>query len=84
MGLKCWIAGFTLCVGVTGSKPASAQTPASFAVQVFLQDDAGVPAAVLEQAKQAAVHVFALSSIDLRWIGHGPSLAMAARCCGTP
>jgi hypothetical protein len=72
MGLKCWIAGFTLCVGVTGWKPASAQTPASFAVQVFLQDDAGVPAAVLEQAKQAAVRVFALSSVDLQWIGHGP------------
>ena len=72
MGRHTWVAGLVLCAGLTGWKPASAQTPASFAVQVFLQDDAGVPAPVLEQAKQAAVHVFALSSVDLQWIGHGP------------
>jgi len=72
MGTNTWIAGLTLCVGVTGWEPVAAQTPARFAVQVFLQDDAGVPAGVLEQAKQAAVRVFALSHIDLQWIGHGP------------
>ena len=72
MGCKCWIAGLTLCVGVTGWEPAAAQTPAGFAVQVFLQDDGRVPADVLEQAKHAATSVFALSNIDLQWIGQGP------------
>ena len=72
MGRKRWIAGLTLCVGVTGWEPAAAQTPAGFAVQVFLQDDGRVPADVLEQAKHAATRVFALSNIDLQWIGHGP------------
>jgi hypothetical protein len=72
MGCKCWIAGLTVCVGVTGWEPAAAQTPACFAGQVFLQDDAGVPADLLEQAKHAATRVFALSNIDLQWIGQGP------------
>jgi hypothetical protein len=72
MGCKCWITGLTLCVAVTGWEPVTAQTPAGFAVQVFLQDDARVPADVLEQAKDAASRVFALSNIDLQWIGQGP------------
>ena len=40
-------------------------------MQVFPQDEARVPADVLEQAKHAATRVFALSHIDLQWIGHG-------------
>jgi hypothetical protein len=72
MGCKCWIAGLTLCVGVTGWEPAAAQTPAGFAVQVFLRDDGLMPADVLEQAKHAASQVFALSNIGLQWIGEGP------------
>lgn len=72
MGLNCWIAGLTLCLGLTGWVPAAAQTPARFALQVFLVDDARVPADILEQAKHAATRVFAVSNIDLQWIGHGP------------
>ena len=51
---------------------AAAETPARFAVQVFLQDDSRVPTDVLEQAKHATTRVFALSNIDLQWIGRGP------------
>jgi hypothetical protein len=72
MGWKCGIAGLTLCMGVTAWELAAAQTPARFAEQVFLLDDAGVPADELEEAKHAATHVFALSHIDLQWMGHGP------------
>ncbi len=72
MSCKRWIVQVTLCVGVTGWEPALAQTPAGFAVQVFLQDHGRVPADVLEQAKHAATRVFALSNIDLQWLGHGP------------
>ena len=72
MGCKCWIAGLTFCVAATGWEPAAAQTPAGFAVQVFLQDVGRVPSDVLEHAKHAATRVFALSNIDLQWIGHGP------------
>ena len=65
-------AGLVLCLGVTGWQPTAAQTPAVLTVQVFLQDDGRVPADVLERAKHAATRVFALSHIDLQWIGHGP------------
>ena len=72
MGRKRWIAGLALFAGLAGWEPAAAQTPARFTVQVLLVDDAGVPVDVLEQAKHAATRVFALSNIDLQWIGHGP------------
>ena len=72
MSCKRWIMRVTLVLGVTGWEPAAAQTPAGFAVQVFLQDHGRVPADVLEQAKRAATRVFALSNIDVQWIGDGP------------
>ena len=72
MRLKCWIAGLTLSLGLTGWDPVAAQSPSGVAVRVFLQDDGRVSADVLEQAKRAATRVFALSHIDLQWIGHGP------------
>lgn len=72
MGRHTWVAGLVLCAGLTGWEPAAAQTPARFTVQVLLLDDAGVPVDALEQAKHAATRVFALSNIDLQWIGHGP------------
>ncbi len=73
MGCKRWIAGLTLCVGVAGWESAAAQTqtPERFSVQVLLQDDAGVPADVLERAKRDAIGVFGRSDIDLEWIDGG-------------
>ena len=72
MGRNTWIAGFALCVGVAGWEPAAAQTAERFSVQVLLLDETGVSVDVLEQAKHAATRVFALSNIDIQWIGHGP------------
>ena len=72
MSFKRWIVRVTLLLGVAGWEPAAAQTPAGVTLQVFLQDDGRVPADVLEQAKHAATRVFALSNIDVEWIGHGP------------
>jgi hypothetical protein len=57
-------------------------------VRVFLQDNGRVPADVLEPAKHATTRVFALSNIDLQWIGHGPyqpcslTLTIAAKPTG--
>jgi hypothetical protein len=68
MGCKRWIAGLALFTGVAGWDSAAAQTPERFSVQVLLQDDAGVPADVLEQAKRDATRVFGRSNIDLEWI----------------
>ena len=65
-------AGLVLFLGVTGWEPTPAQTPALLAVKVFLHDDGRVPADVVEKAKHAATGVFALSHIDLQWMGHGP------------
>ena len=73
MGLKCRIAGLTLCVGVTGWEPAAAQTPATFRRP-------GVPSGRRRSASRRDSNrrntqpsrVFALSNIDLQWIGHGP------------
>ena len=72
MGRHTWVAGLVLCAGLTGREPAAAQTPERFTVQVLLQDEAGVPADVLEQAKHEAARVFGLSNIDLEWLEPGP------------
>jgi len=72
MGRLTRVAGLVLCAGLTGREPAAAQTPERFTVQVLLQDEAGVPADVLEQAKREAARVFGLSNIDLEWLEPGP------------
>ena len=69
MGRNLWIAGLALCVGVTGWAPAAAQVSERLTVPVLLQNDAGVPADLVDRAKQETTRVFAPANIGIEWVG---------------
>src|ERR1700752_4095046 len=60
----------TLVAGLASESHAQTGRPA---LAVMLQNDAGAPAAVVEQAKREATRLYSLVGIDLTWLDDVPS-----------
>jgi hypothetical protein len=71
---RAWAAGLIALIAgcsLTGAAPASGQNGKSTTLLLLVHDAAGVPAGVLEQAKEQTRRVFQDIDVETLWLEHG-------------